>query len=191
MADGRSGLGGPPAGWLWWETHHIGDAEDEGLMAYTGKDRTARLEASVWRGLGIWHQRTASENRDVNSYTAESALQLAPVTAAVSVIARAAAASEVMVERRTPGGYWEKVTENLPRGGWTRSVANRTRSNQPTSGLWLKACSLLVGGNSIDVVLSRRNGVGSGEWAGLPDHIASVPFWYVSVDINGRKISPR
>ena len=158
-------------------------------MAYTGKDRTARIEASVWRGLGIWHQRTASENRDVNSYTAESALQLAPVTAAVSVIARAAAASEVMVERRTAGGYWERVTDNLPR--WLDPECCQPNPFQSTyEWLWLKACSLLVGGNSIDVVLSRRNGVGSGEWAGLPDHIASVPFWYVSVDINGRKISP-
>ena len=157
-------------------------------MAYTTAARE-RVKAAVWQGLGVWRQRSAAENRDVTDYTAEKALQLAPVTAAVSVIARAAAASELVCERYTAEGHWERVTDNLPR--WLDPNCSQPNPFQNTyEWLWMQACSLLVGGNSINVVLSRRNGMGSGDWDGLPDHIAAVPFWYVGIDLGGRRLSP-
>ena len=80
-------------------------------------NRVARLRAQSraggWRSISVFTTRTAEENRDTSQFSPDHAIQLAPVTAVVSYIAKAFAASEMAVERRA-GGRWEMVEDGLP-----------------------------------------------------------------------------
>ena len=137
--------------------------------------------ANLWRTMTYYRRKTAQQNIDTASYRADDALQLAPVTAAVSLLARAAATSEVVVERWTSDGYWARVADNLP--AW----ADPDRQPNPWQSrpvyMWNLVANLLVNGNGISAVQTRTwNG-------GWPDQIVSVPFQITSVYVDGAQVS--
>ena len=134
---------------------------------------------SIWRTVGWYRRKTAEQNADTSAYTPDDAVQLAPVTAAVGLLARAAATSDVVIERYRSGGFWERVSDDLPAWADPDRQPNPWQS-RPTY-LWNLAANLLVSGNGIVSVRSRG---WMGRW---PDQVVSVPFRTTNIYVDGSR----
>ena len=136
---------------------------------------------SIWRSLNYFRRKTAEQNSDTANYTPEDATQLAPVTAAVGLLGRAAATSEIVVERYTSAGYWERVTDDLP--AWADPDRQPNPWQSRYTYLYNLAANLLVSGNGIAEVRAR------GWKGGWPHQVVSVPFRVTNVYVNGYETS--
>ena len=132
-----------------------------------------------WRNIGVWTSRTAAQNRDTSQYSPDAAVQLAPVTAVVSYIARAAASSDLVLEERTGDGTGEVVTDGLP--SWLDPARRPNLLQSRYEFIYNVATNLLVGGNAGVRILDRR--------AGVPDTIVSIPSGLLSVYVSGRRVA--
>lgn len=132
--------------------------------------RAAAASSGGWRSISVFRSRTAEENRDTSNYTHSHALQLAPVTAVVTYIARAFAASELVVEQRV-GERWERRTTNIPPWADPQMRPNWLQSNYDFR--FNLAANLLVAGSAAVRVLSRR-GVTPDEVISIPSHLVYI-----------------
>lgn len=128
-----------------------------------------------WRNLGVFTSRSAAQNRDTSQYSADAAVQLAPVTAVVSYIARAAASSDLVLEQRKPDGTAELVTGGLP--SWLDRNSRPNLWQTQYEFIYNLATNLLVNGNAGVRVLGRKGG--------RPDTVVSVPGNLMSVYADG------
>ena len=137
-------------------------------------NRLARLRAQArmggWRSISVFTTRSAEQNRDTSQFSPDHAIQLAPVTAVVSYIARAFAASETAVERRV-AGRWEMVEDGLPAWADPGQRPNWLQSNYDFR--FNLAVNLLIAGRAGVKVLSRMGGV--------PYEVISVPSHLVYI----------
>ena len=138
-------------------------------------NRIATLRAQAragggWRSISVFTTRSAAENRDTGQYSPDHAIQLAPVTAVVSYIARAFAASELVVERRA-GGRWGMVEDGLP--AWCDPLMRPNWLQSNYDFRFNLAANLLIAGRAAVKVLSRMDGV--------PYEVISVPSHLVYV----------
>lgn len=137
------------------------------------------VQAGRWFSWGgtRFVQRPAERNLDTKTFRAETGLQVAPVAAAVSVLANTAAASDVVVERMSSSGQWERHSSRLP--AWA-DPERRPNPWQTQGGfLFNLVTNRLVSGNGYVRIVSR-------DWyGGWPNQIVSVPFRSVSVTVAG------
>ena len=142
----------------------------------------AKIEAGVWRSWGeYWRSKPAERNIDTRGFAPEDALQVAPFTAAVLVLAKTVAASEWLVERMTSGGEWERITKGLPAWLDPAKRPNRWQSVQD----FRKAISLnlTIYGNSL-VVASEKTW--DGRW---PNRMIAYPWWNAEVELDGARMT--
>ena len=127
-----------------------------------------------WYGpQGWWRSKTADENIDTRQYRHEDALQLAPVVSAVMVLSKMAASSEMVVERMTPEGEWERTEKGLP--DWASPVRRPNPYQSRGDFLKMLSISLLVYGNALAVR-------GEKPWMGSsPAQLTAFPWWSCSV----------
>lgn len=132
-----------------------------------------------WHGWGAYFSRqfTAESNLDTKRYTVDKAVQIAPVTAAVSILGNTAASSELVVERMNSRGLWEKHTERLPL--WADPMRQPNPWQTQHEFLFNLVANWMVAGNGY-VLVQGRNWYG--EW---PNQIVSVPHRLVSVNVQG------
>ena len=132
--------------------------------------------AASWQPWRTWRTKTAERNIDTKNFVPDDALQLAPVTAAVTLLASAAASSEVVVERMGSDRVWQRVYDDLP--AW----ADPERRPNPwqTCGDYLfnLMSNKLVSGNGITRIIDK-------EWNGWPNQLVSVPWRGVDVSVDG------
>ena len=128
-------------------------------------------KATAWfpRGDRIY-TKTASENSDLRTYTADSAMQLGPIQGAVGLISRTAGSSDLVIQERV-GGKWREYVGDLPL--WADPSK---RPNTVQSTFELIQClsqNLLVSGNGFLLVSTKT-------FDGYPDSIISVPRILIS-----------
>ena len=151
-------------------------------MAIT-RSKTGRLEAGIWRQWGeYWRTKTAEQNIDTRLHRAEDALQLAPFTAAVLVLAKTVASAEWIVERINGDGKWEKVTTEPHLPAWL-DPHKRPNPWQTASDFRKQiSLSLNVFGNSVVVASDRK---WRGEW---PNQMTAYPWWAVDVALGDTQL---
>jgi len=122
--------------------------------------RARRAQAGPPIDLRAWttfnqRARSARDNADPTAYAPKYALQLAPVQGAVGFLARTAARSEIIIEKKQPkDGRWLRVYDDLPQ--WADPA--RTPSNFQTTHTMRShlARAILIGGSGYIMVLSKR-----------------------------------
>ena len=148
-------------------------------MAVTKAKRQA-VEAGVWRQWGdYWRSKSAERNIDTRDWGVEDALQVAPFTAAVLLLAKTVSASEWIVERVGSDGQWGRV----PAGQVPAWLAQGKRPN-----LWqsqqdfrkMLSLNLNLFGNALAVAQDRSwNG-------GWPNQMVAYPWSDASVSVDGQ-----
>ena len=148
-------------------------------MAISRSKREARIEAGTWRGWGeYWRTKTAEANIDTRNWGVEDALQVAPFTAAVMVLAKTLAASDWIVERMRPDGMWERVMKGLPAWLDPGKRPNKWQSTQDFRKM--VSLNLNIYGNSL-VVAQEKDG-----WnGGWPNRMVAYPWTSADVYVNG------
>ena len=129
-----------------------------------------------------WRSKTAEQNIDTRMFVPEDALQLAPMVAAVMVLAKMASSAEMVAERLSPGGEWERADLGLP--DWA-NPARRPNSYQSRSDfIKMIALNLMTYGNAL-VVRDRSRG----DWVdGYPNRLTAYPWWDSTVSVRGTKM---
>ena len=142
------------------------------------------MEAGIWRQWGeYWRSKTAEQNIDTKDWGPQDALQVAPFTAAVLVLAKTVSASEWVVERVRADGEWERVPpERVP--AW---LAAGKRPNQWQSAQDFRkmlSLNLNLFGNALAVATDRTwNG-------GWPNQMVAYPWSDTSVVVDGQIAEP-
>ena len=145
----------------------------------TARRVRAARERGGWRNLGVFVSRTAAQNRDTAQYSPDGAVQLAPVTAVVTYIARAAASSDLKLEKRMDDGSSEIVDEGLP--GWLDPDLRPNHIQNRYEFIYSLATNLLISGNAGIRIMSRRAD-------GVPDMVTTIPGNLLSVVVGGERL---
>ena len=148
-------------------------------MAVTRAKRQA-VEAGVWRQWGdYWRSKSAERNIDTRDWVPEDALQVAPFTAAVLVLAKTVSASEWIVERIRSDGEWERVpARQLP--AWLEGGKRPNRWQSAQDFRKMLSLNLNLFGNALAVAQDRSwNG-------GWPNQMVAYPWSDVSVSVDGQ-----
>ena len=132
-----------------------------------------------WRNLGVFTSRSAAQNRDTSQYSPDGAVQLAPVTAVVTYIARAAAASDLKLEKRLDDGSSE-IVDDGPIPAWLDKDSRPNMLQTQYEFIYNLATNLLVGGNAGIRILDRQGG--------RPNRVITVPGNLLSVVVGGQRV---
>ena len=147
-------------------------------MAISRSKREARIEAGSWRSWGdYWRAKTAEQNIDTRSWQVEDALQVAPFTAAVLVLAKTLAASDWIVERMRSDGMWERVLKGLP--AWLDPGKRPNRWQSAQDFRKMVSLNLNIYGNAL-VVAQEKQG-----WQGWPNRMVAYPWTSAEVYVDG------
>ena len=147
-------------------------------MAVTRAKREA-VEAGAWRQWGdYWRTKTAEQNIDTRDWASEDALQVAPFTAAVLVLAKTVSASEWIVERVRSDGEWERVpARQLP--AWLEGGKRPNRWQSQQDFRKMLSLNLNLFGNALAVAQDKTwNG-------GWPNQMVAYPWSDASVSVDG------
>ena len=148
-------------------------------MAITRAKRQA-VEAGQWRQWGeYWRSKTAEQNIDTRDWASEDALQVAPFTAAVLLLAKTVSASEWIVERVRSDGEWERVPpRQLP--AWLEGGKRPNRWQSSQDFRKMLSLNLNLFGNALAVAQDRTwNG-------GWPNQMVAYPWSDASVSVDGQ-----
>ena len=148
-------------------------------MAVTRAKR-AQVEAGVWRQWGeYWRTKTAERNIDTRDWVPEDALQVAPFTAAVLVLAKTVSASEWIVERVRSDGEMERVpARQLP--AWLDGGKRPNQWQSQQDFRKMLSLNLNLFGNALAVATDRTwNG-------GWPNQMVAYPWSDATVSVDGQ-----
>ena len=151
-------------------------------MAIT-QGRRAAIQARGWHSWGrYWREKTAERNIDTRQFTEVDALQVAPFTAAVLVLAKTLAASDWIVERMASDGTWERVMRGLP--AWLDPGKRPNMWQSVGDFRKMVSLNLTIFGNSL--VVAQDKNAWYGEW---PNQMVAWPWWSAEVSVDGQMMN--